>query len=560
MLGRMAQIETSNRGPYNVGVMKDPAGSGKSYAVLALILAEKRATGRTQNLLVIPHNIVQQWVNYIANFSKELTWYPFVQYGDITRLYQQKEILTKYDILITTSTYYMVIAQTMQHIGAQFNRVLLDEIDSISWFTQTTIPSKFIWLISASSGLTDTGVFKSVIQSGVNNVQCSEKFIEKSIKLPPIVDKTFKCYNAQRALLNQLNVDREAIAALDFSRFKFDYIQNVCICNSKDLLSTIVRDKMLAVESLDYQIERVEKENEVPAILQFEQSLVNLADPENRDTKEKRPDQIVREKQAILKHLDRLKGDKKNAASLRRRQELMDDRQQIQAKIDMVLERVSEESCPVCLEDFSETVKKLIVKCCQNVFCLDCTKEQLRRNNSKCAKCRQILTEDMLVMVSSTAVEKVEEEVEEEEEEPAEEEIKEDSLNNPSEDKLDNFERIIKFECRDPSHRVLVFSDYDGTFTGVRKILEKYKIPFGEIEGTVESMLETIRAFKQGRIRVLLIDSLHYGAGLNLETTTSVVIMHQTPRKHQIIGRAQRIGRKAPLTVYNLLYDDERGS
>jgi SNF2 family DNA or RNA helicase len=54
----------------------------------------------------------------------------------------------------------------------------------------------------------------------------------------------------------------------------------------------------------------------------------------------------------------------------------------------------------------------------------------------------------------------------------------------------------------------------------------------------------------------------HFGSGLNLENTTDMVLFHKidTENEKQVIGRAQRYGRKEPLNVHYLLYENEMPS
>lgn len=43
-------------------------------------------------------------------------------------------------------------------------------------------------------------------------------------------------------------------------------------------------------------------------------------------------------------------------------------------------------------------------------------------------------------------------------------------------------------------------------------------------------------------------------AGLNLENTTDIILLHHSARKEQFIGRAQRIGRTCTLKLCTIYY------
>ena len=51
----------------------------------------------------------------------------------------------------------------------------------------------------------------------------------------------------------------------------------------------------------------------------------------------------------------------------------------------------------------------------------------------------------------------------------------------------------------------------------------------------------------------------NYGSGLNLENSTDLIIMHKMKPEYeeQVIGRAQRPGRKGVLNVWKILYENE---
>ena len=57
-----------------------------------------------------------------------------------------------------------------------------------------------------------------------------------------------------------------------------------------------------------------------------------------------------------------------------------------------------------------------------------------------------------------------------------------------------------------------------------------------------------------------MLNAINYGSGLNLQMATDIIIYHELELEleTQVIGRAQRLGRKDPLNVYYLLNDNEK--
>ena len=84
--------------------------------------------------------------------------------------------------------------------------------------------------------------------------------------------------------------------------------------------------------------------------------------------------------------------------------------------------------------------------------------------------------------------------------------------------------------------------------------MEERKILYLELRGTKEKRDNTIDSYKTGNVNVLLLNTIHSGAGLHLPETTDIIMYHRLHdyQKTQVIGRANRIGRKINLNVHYL--------
>tara|TARA_B110000261_G_C13050737_1_gene344117 strand:+ start:453 stop:767 length:315 start_codon:yes stop_codon:yes gene_type:complete len=89
--------------------------------------------------------------------------------------------------------------------------------------------------------------------------------------------------------------------------------------------------------------------------------------------------------------------------------------------------------------------------------------------------------------------------------------------------------------------------------------LEKAQVSFSHLKGNQQQCNYIIEKYKTSDLDVLLINSKHYGSGLNLENTTDIVLFHKFTDQieKQVIGRAQRTGRKDSLNVWYLLNEQE---
>lgn len=123
--------------------------------------------------------------------------------------------------------------------------------------------------------------------------------------------------------------------------------------------------------------------------------------------------------------------------------------------------------------------------------------------------------------------------------------------------KIEELKDLLKYNL---GNKVIIFADYTSVFKEIAKILEKESIKYVELDGgNIASIDQDINHYKNGQTRVLMTNSSLYGCGMNLENTTDVVLLHKTnvSMKHQVIGRAQRPGRKSQLKVWELLHGNE---
>jgi hypothetical protein len=119
---------------------------------------------------------------------------------------------------------------------------------------------------------------------------------------------------------------------------------------------------------------------------------------------------------------------------------------------------------------------------------------------------------------------------------------------------------------------VLVFSSNGGGFARLRAMLRETGVEHEELDGgTMHAVDAAIAKFKRAGVdaarrsrRVLLVDPELHGCGLNLENTTDVIFLHRMAAVlyEQLVGRAQRPGRRSQLRVHQLLYahEGENGS
>jgi SNF2 family DNA or RNA helicase len=102
------------------------------------------------------------------------------------------------------------------------------------------------------------------------------------------------------------------------------------------------------------------------------------------------------------------------------------------------------------------------------------------------------------------------------------------------------------------SGKYIIYSDYSDTFDTLKRYLFENDIKYTELKGVKSQREKSLENYRVGDIGVLLLTTLQYSAGIDLMNTTDIVLYHDMSEstKTQIIGRANRIGRKIPLKIH----------
>ena len=125
--------------------------------------------------------------------------------------------------------------------------------------------------------------------------------------------------------------------------------------------------------------------------------------------------------------------------------------------------------------------------------------------------------------------------------------------------KITNLKYLLETEMTDDA-KIIIFSEFDGTFDAISKLLHDIQLDFKLLKGSGNSINHTLDWFNEDNAkRVLLLNARYCGAGINIPRCSDVVIYHKMDDalKQQVIGRAQRPGRNGPLKVHHLLYENE---
>lgn len=542
----------------HVGILGDKVGAGKSYVILALILKNKdinysqietfghnkiflsistQVENYKTNLLVVPHNLFYQWSEYIEKITDKLTYKLIGHKKNLQEFISDAKKLNKYDLILVTDTNFKQITNIINLNNIKINRVIFDEIDSLKIPNNKNISCKFYWFLTASygnllypkgyeyydnrvnviikkaTGLSNKGYIKDLFInimkprykefSYILILKNSDNYIDKSFNIPETNQYIIECKDPiETRLLNGI-VDKNIINCLNADNNK----GAIALFNSKqkkteDNIINIVIEKYISdISNLNIQIQAVN------------QLVFNNDSNINNEERELR--------------INRLNTKKKK----------------LEDKINDIKNRIKNNKlCSIC---YDETIlNKTLVKCCSNIFCFKCINIWLS-NSKLCPLCKESLKLNDLFLIQDK------------DEEINENIIIDESIPNKEFDKLKNLEILLK--NRKENSKFLIFSEYDISFDRIVEILNNNNIKYSYLKGNKYLIQNIIRDYKTGDLDILLVNIYNYGSGLNLECSTDIIMFHKFDKsiESQVIGRAQRYGRKESLNIHYLLNQNE---
>ncbi len=504
------------------------------------------------SLIVVPHTLYKQWEKYI----KEQTTLSF--YGVKTKKYIEAEQWKKdnmilKDVVLVSNTLYGKLQSVMNQQKISWKRVFFDEADSLLIPSTQELPlTKFIWFVSASwpnllfpnttlyfsqtnmtffqnsnfdaellkhiqswrhrdypgyiwiqqhYHMVSLPFFKSYVASGNKHrgrlvVRCRDSFVQESISLPPLYTQTIMC----RPSVAHRVVANAISADVRQLLHAGDY------SGALEQLGVKSEDSMTLVQAVTDN--RLKELDRLQKTYDFKNS-IEYSSPQAKEN--------------ALNHLrQKIEGLREQIKNLRER-----------------IENYKEEICPIC---FDEPQNAVLTNCCHRVFCAACILTSLTRANT-CPLCRAIIQPNELRTLTA---EKEKKKQTKSESEPLK--------------KMEQLLKLIRETLQEQADaRFLVFSRFDNPLNAIGQDLINEQIRPAQVQGNKDVINRTLDSFRRGDTRVLLLNSMAAGAGMNITEATHVVLLHAMNHEEekQILGRAYRMGRKGPLHLIRLLHPDE---
>mgnify|MGYP000176868149 CR=1 FL=1 len=411
------------------------------------------------------------------------------------------------DVLLIKDTMFKRILVYMEDYA--WKRFIVDEADTIQYSPglEQSIKSTFKWFITGTpSGLqASKPFFKSYFGERFKyeflTLKNLNSYVKNSIILPPPKRFIIKCLTPREINIIKNFVSPGIMQMINAGNTDEAIKALNCNVDTEENIFIVLTRQIS--EKLDNY--RIEYESE---------SRKHYQNKAEKETKLKRINGYIKKTEEKLKDInDKIKG-------------------------------LSDECCPVCLGDY-EDGNKTILKCCNAMYCFECITSMLgEKRQATCPQCDQnILQQDMIVINNNADKPK------------QKKKIKKDEVK----EKMEALKDII-MNKKDGSF--LIFANFENTFSKIETELKQINVPYYILKGQGSVVQKYITDFKEKRVNVLMLNAKFFGAGMNLQMTTDIIMFHRFTyeMEEQIVGRAQRLGRdiKSILSVYYLVHDNEK--
>lgn len=499
----------------NVGILCDRVGAGKSLMVIGFLnenrtFAKKNCIWESSryltievikhndvntNLVIVPHSLIHQWISFFEH-APTIKMKRYYSAQDVRDL-DTIDKIKQYDVILISDTKAKHFFDDLPTY--KWGRIFVDEADTIRIPRKLELMTKFLWLVTATpKGLNYNK--RNLIKPLFKNM---EPWVFKYLLV-----KNKPEYIEQSIILPPPT--RYVIRCL--TPWGIQIVKGI-IPNS--VLAMInAGNTEEAIKSLACKVDS--KMNIVQAVT-FKLNKDMVTKLEELDKEEEIVSEMIKPSVEKLDYIGKLK------KSINR----------LKVRITSITEKINksdEECCPICMDEME---KPTLLNCCQNMFCFDCITICMNTKNT-CPLCRQTIDKQAMHVIDSKLKKRME------------------NLMN----KLDMTLEIIKAK---KNGKFLLFASYDHTFNTIATELRKHGISYKVLNGRAMEIQKSIDSFENGDTQVLLLNTKYFGAGMNLQMASDVIIYHRFTKEmeEQAIGRAQRFGRKTKLNVFFLVHENE---
>lgn len=511
MLYRALSIEKQSK---QFGFMADIAGTGKTGVIISLALIDKQIKSGNKTMIIVPQNIIKQWINEIEKFSggslnvKELNYSDIIDIESHSTLLEKRhqdykmqginvkvdttdlpEELKCYDIFISTNDLFESLMSSLNSNGIQIHRIVYDEIDTMENNINLLFEKKQILSEEKNNRSKSIDFIPKVIDKGIKNKitwfvsasifnlidpKLGFTFLGKTIGNDELPNIFIKCDNQFiRDSLPEIPEEQEEVYECNCIADKYEHLLSV--------------DQLDAINSLSYDTVKIKNRKKVP---NSEIELLKMLVTEYYDNKQ----EIIENINEIKNKMKKFKVENENNHPLKNQIKEQEKDYQFADNLSNAFHKVncSDSACPDTMKCIFDKFDQIDIKI---------------KNNKKIS-----IINDVLI------------------------------------------------EAKKENGQVLIFSDFQGSFKHLPSLITRIGMTYEDLcKGTGELISEAIEKYKNKETEILFIESSSDGCGLNLQNTSHLIFLHRTDQRlaDQVKGRAQRYGRIGTLKIISLYNSNE---
>ena len=557
VIQRMVDLETNLIHGYDIcgeqmysrfGILGDSVGVGKSLMVLGHIARMKnepksnffQALNQMSNrnmysliqknytdlsncpaLLVVPHTLFRQWQGYI---EAQTTLKPFLIKSRKSLSQNIFKQLTECDFVLISNTLLGSLLEACKD-SIWFSRTYIDEADSIHiTSTKPFPPTTFLWFISAT--------WQNLIFEN-DRVWLSHGSVQRITSSPEFsrYDTAFQAQMINSLVGARGFFDRYACASplyfKDYLRTQHPYRSQIVIKCSDEFIQQSISLPPLFTQVIHCE-PSVSQRIIGTAISNNIQNLLHAGDVQAAlnalGVPTESPLSLI---QAVtenrMKELDRLEKthefkSKIEYSTPQLKEQALANLQvkitSLKEQIDAIRQRIENYKKEICAICFDEPSQAVLTPCCSRIICASCIIISLSRI-AGCPMCRAPISPNKLRSVNEA--------------QPEKKKVQEVVKGPPK--KIDALFDLIQ---KNPKDKFLIFSRYENPFRMMQERLEAGNIQVQTVKGNKDVINSLLHKFENGDVRVLLLNSNHAGAGLNITSATYVVLWHaMTPGRRK---------------------------
>ncbi len=577
------------------------------------------------NLVLVGASFLEQWKNSIIEFTN-LTFLEIHDVYGLRKLVQIiiEDRLDEYDIILCKNgriTAHLDLSEVSDaspelYSGGSkkiayllglmnrvcFNRFICDDFDVIGmptfyynvnagfyWYISTTFncPSKTRKSSDAPQELSDNIVLNPQYSDSLTNnmvlfhlfnVRNSENFVSSTNNLPDLFFYKYTAKNKDEKFIGIIGsigdtATREVMEAL-YSGAVETAAQKIGIeaKSVEEIFKKILGNKYFRFTELSTLLKHIDMIRELDLITDddykfYKKRLIALETPEYMNN-------VIIETMKVTEI------------------ESINEKKKLSVELERLKSNLSNDDCPLCFDNYAENkVRPVVFNCCKYTCCETCCFGIIFKDKAvvaNCCNCRNDISMDNLLYIGKD----FDKEKIINEDMSFKLDIKATSVSvelptNLSKTDIllgiikgDNFSDKIRsrfnmnvyglmrgkrlIENDSKIRKVIVFANFNESLRDISKTLKENKVNYLRLYGKYSEIAEQVAAFKAAEAStVLLVNSITYCSGLNLQFATDIVFYHKISNdqtESQAMGRGQRVGRTNSLRVHYILYSDEEKS